>query len=148
LEIFCGIDWSESHHDVALVDQAGTVVARRRISDDLTGFTDLTALLAEHVGAEFVSVDVAIETDRGLLVAALKAAGHRVFAINPKAVDRYRDRHSVSGAKSDLLTELRRVRGGSGRQVLVGASTLAGRGRRRGRGSGSVPVGRGAAWVA
>jgi len=101
LEIFCGIDWSESHHDVALVDQAGTVVARRRISDDLTGFTDLTALLAEHVGAEFVSVDVAIETDRGLLVAALKAAGHRVFAINPKAVDRYRDRHSVSGAKSD-----------------------------------------------
>ena len=75
LEIFCGIDWSESHHDVALVDSAGTLVARRRISDDLSGFTDLTALLAEHVGAQFVSIDVAIETDRGLLVAALRAAG-------------------------------------------------------------------------
>jgi len=44
---------------------------------------------------------VAIETDRGLLVAALRAAGHRVYAINPKAVSRYRDRPAVSGAKSD-----------------------------------------------
>jgi transposase len=100
LEIFCGIDWSERHHDVALVDQAGTLLARRRISDDLAGFTALTALLAEHTGQP-ATVEVAIETDRGLLVAALRAAGHRVFAVNPKAVDRYRDRHAVSGAKSD-----------------------------------------------
>jgi transposase len=101
LEIFCGIDWSERHHDVALVDQTGALVARRRITDDLAGFTALVALLAEHVGESFTAVDVAIETDRGLLVAALRAAGHRIYAINPKAVDRYRDRHAVSGAKSD-----------------------------------------------
>jgi transposase len=101
LEIFCGIDWSEHHHDVAIVDQAGVLLARRRISDDLTGFTDLTGLLADHAGDGYTSVDVAIETGRGLLVAALRAAGHRVYAINPKAVDRYRDRHTVSGAKSD-----------------------------------------------
>jgi transposase len=101
LEIFCGIDWSEHHHDVAIVDQDGVLLVRRRIGDDLAGFTDLTGLLAEHVGEEFTVVDVAIETDRGLLVAALRAAGHRVYAINPKAVDRYRDRHTVSGAKSD-----------------------------------------------
>jgi transposase len=48
-----------------------------------------------------VPVDIALETDRGLLVAALRATGHRVFAINPKAVDRYRDRYGTSGAKSD-----------------------------------------------
>jgi transposase len=101
LEIYCGIDWSERHHDVAVVDRAGVLLGRRRITDDLAGFTDLTALLAEHTGDEFTAVDVAIETDRGLLVAALRAAGHRVYAINPKAVDRYRDRHAVSGAKSD-----------------------------------------------
>jgi transposase len=101
LEIFCGIDWSERHHDVAVVDQAGTLLARQRISDDIDGFTALTGLLAAHCGPAFAAVDVAIETDRGLLVAALKAAGHRVFAVNPKAVDRYRDRHAVSGAKSD-----------------------------------------------
>jgi transposase len=101
LEIFCGIDWSEHHHDIAVVDSAGVLLARRRISDDLAGFTALTGLLAEHAGAAFTAVDVAIETDRGLLVAALRAGGHRVYAINPKAVDRYRDRHAVSGAKSD-----------------------------------------------
>lgn len=101
MEIFCGIDWSERHHDVAVVDQTGALLTRRRISDDLAGFTALTGLLAEHAGQEFTTVDVAIETDRGLLVAALRAAGHRVYAINPKAVDRYRDRHAVSGAKSD-----------------------------------------------
>jgi transposase len=101
LEIFCGIDWSERHHDVAIVDDRGVLLARQRISDDLAGFTALIGLLAEHTGEAFTRMDVAIETDRGLLVAALRAAGHRVFAINPKAVDRYRDRHSVSGAKSD-----------------------------------------------
>jgi len=50
LEIFCGIDWSERHHDVAVVDQAGALLARRRISDDLAGFTELTGLLAELAG--------------------------------------------------------------------------------------------------
>ena len=46
-------------------------------------------------------VVVGIETDRGLFVAALVAAGYRVFAVNPLSTSRYRDRHSVSGAKSD-----------------------------------------------
>jgi transposase len=99
--VFCGIDWAERHHDVALVDDTGRVLVATRISDDLAGFTRLCGLLAEHTGEEFTPVDVALETDRGLLVAALRAAGHRVFAINPKAVDRYRDRYAVSGAKSD-----------------------------------------------
>ena len=101
MEIFCGIDWAERQHEVAVVDQAGRLLARQRISDDLAGFTALTGVLAAHAGAGFTAVDVAIETDRGLLVTALRAAGHRVFAVNPKAVDRYRDRHAVSGAKSD-----------------------------------------------
>jgi transposase len=101
LEIFCGIDWAEHHHDIAVVDAAGTLLARQRIGDDMAGFTTLSTLLAAHGGDGFTPVDVAIETDRGLLVAALRAVGHRVFAVNPKAVDRYRDRHAVSGAKSD-----------------------------------------------
>lgn len=42
-----------------------------------------------------------IETDRGLCVAALVGAGYQVYAINPMAVFRYRDRHSLAGAKSD-----------------------------------------------
>jgi transposase len=101
LEIFCGIDWAERHHDVAVVDSTGRLLGRRRIGDDLAGFSDLTALLVEHAGSDAAAVPVAMETDRGLLVAALRAAGHPVYAVNPKAVDRYRDRHAVSGAKSD-----------------------------------------------
>lgn len=104
--IFCGIDWAERHHDVALVDEQGKTLATRRIADDAAGLTEVLGLLAEHTGAgrdgaQFVAVDVALETDHGLLVVGLRAAGHRVFAINPKAVDRYRDRYAPSGAKSD-----------------------------------------------
>jgi transposase len=105
MEVFCGIDWAETHHDVAVVDESGRRLAKQRITDDLAGFTALAALLAEVTvdvaGGGFVAVDIALETDRGLMVAALRAAGHRVFAINPKAVDRYRDRYGTSGAKSD-----------------------------------------------
>jgi transposase len=114
-KIFCGVDWAERHHDVAIVDDSGRLLAKRRITDDLVGFTALSALLADHVDAAgFVPVDIAIETDRGLLVAALRAAGHRVYAINPRAVSRYRDRHGVSGAKSDpadalLLAQIMRT---------------------------------------
>jgi transposase len=119
MDIFCGIDWAESHHDVAVVDDTGQRLAKQRISDDLAGFTALTALLADltaqHLGsADPVPLDIALETDRGLLVAGLRAAGHRVYAINPKAVDRYRDRHATSRAKSDagdalVLAELLRT---------------------------------------
>lgn len=114
-EVFCGIDWAERHHDVAVVDEHGRVLGKRRISEDLAGLSDLIGLLVEHTGSDvFVPVDIAIETDRGLLVAALRAAGHRVYAINPMAVSRYRDRRSVSGAKSDpgdalVLAELLRT---------------------------------------
>jgi transposase len=110
-EIFCGIDWAERHHDVAVVDDSGRQLAKRRISDDLAGFTALTELLAQVTGEHlhsggFVPMDIAIETDRGLLVAALRAAGHRLWGINPKAVDRYRDRHASSRAKSDSADAL------------------------------------------
>jgi hypothetical protein len=50
LEVFCGIDWAERHHDVAVVDEAGGLLGRRRVGDDLAGFSELTALLVEHAG--------------------------------------------------------------------------------------------------
>ncbi len=101
--VYCGIDWAEHNHDVAVVDGDGAVLAKRRISDDIAGFTQVTEILCTHADDpdDPTGVDVALETDRGLLVAALRGAGYRLFAINPKAVDRYRDRYAVSGAKSD-----------------------------------------------
>ena len=101
MDVFCGIDWAEDHHDIALTDRDGKLLARRRISDDAAGLATLLDLLAEHGDSAGQPVPVAIETPRGLLVACLRATGRKVYPINPMAVARYRDRHSVSGGKSD-----------------------------------------------
>src|SRR5436309_2837818 len=101
MEVFCGIDWAEDHHDIALVGRDGQLLARRRISDDAAGLALLVDLLAAHGDTATDLVPVAIETPRGLLTACLRATGRQVYPINPMAVSRYRDRHSVAGRKSD-----------------------------------------------
>jgi transposase len=101
MDVYCGIDWAEDHHDIALVNRDGQLVARRRISDDAAGLAQLLALLAEHGDSPEDPVPVAIETPRGLLVACLRATGRQIYPVNPMAVARYRDRHSVAGRKSD-----------------------------------------------
>jgi transposase len=101
LRVFCGIDWAEAHHDIALVDGEGTLITKRRISDDAAGFAALLTVLAEAGDSADDPIPVAIETSRGLLVACLRATGRKVYAINPMAVSRYRDRYSVSRKKSD-----------------------------------------------
>ncbi|MEU2007250.1 IS110 family transposase [Rhodococcus sp. NPDC019627] len=111
--IFVGDDWAEDHHDVHLMDEAGRRLASRRLPEGLAGIRQLHELIASHA-EEAGQVVVGIETDRGLWVQALTAACYQVYAINPLAVARYRDRHHVSGAKSDpgdakLLADLVRT---------------------------------------
>jgi transposase len=101
LNCYCGIDWAEGHHDVAIIDRDGTLVAKKRFGDDPAGFTALTGMLAEAGDSRENRIPIAIETPRGLMVAALRGTGRPVFAINPMAVARYRERHSVARAKSD-----------------------------------------------
>jgi len=98
--IFLGDDWAEAHHDVHVMDEAGQKLASRRLPEGLEGirrFHELVSDLVENPNG----VVVGIETDRGLWVHALAAAGYQVFAINPLAVARYRERHNVGGTKSD-----------------------------------------------
>ncbi len=98
--IFVGDDWAQDHHDVYVMDEAGARLVARRLPEGLRGIEQLHELIATH--AEDPSeVIVGIEKDHGLWVAALAVSGYRVYAINPMAVARYRDRHRVSGAKSD-----------------------------------------------
>jgi transposase len=101
LDAFCGIDWAEGHHDIALVDRDGVLLARLRISDDPAGLARLLELLAANGDSAEDPVPVAIETPRGLLVACLRATGRKVYPVNPRAVACYRDRHSAAGRKSD-----------------------------------------------
>lgn len=100
MTVFVGDDWAEAHHDVHLMNEAGDRLVARRLSEGLEGIAGLHALIAEHA-ADPCEVVIGIETERGLWVQALIAAGYRVYAINPLSVSRYRDRHNVAGAKSD-----------------------------------------------
>jgi len=100
---FCGIDWASDHHDIAVIDDAGTLLARARIDDTAEGLDELLRILAEHGDTPQDPIPVAIETARGLLVACLRVTGRPVYAINPMAAARYRERHTVSRKKSDHL---------------------------------------------
>jgi transposase len=100
---FVGDDWAEDHHDVEVQDGTGRRLARARLPEGVAGIARLHELIAGVVAeeAEPGQVAIGIETDRGPWVAALVAAGYRVFAINPRQVARYRERHGTSGANSD-----------------------------------------------
>jgi transposase len=101
--LFVGDDWAEAHHDVEVMDATGRRLAKARLPEGVAGMARLHAMIGEQLGedAEAAEVLVGIETERGPWVAALIAAGYTVFAINPLQVARYRQRHSVAGAKSD-----------------------------------------------
>ncbi|WP_329581241.1 IS110 family transposase [Streptomyces sp. NBC_01361] len=103
MKAFCGIDWASDHHDIAVVDEAGSLLARARIDDTAEGLDQLLRILAEQGDTPQNPIPVAIETSRGLLVACLRSTGRPVYAINPMAAARYRDRYTVSRKKSDHL---------------------------------------------
>ncbi|MGB8388510.1 MAG: transposase [Mycobacterium sp.] len=86
---------------MAVIDVDGQLVAKRRITDDADGLAELLGMLESVGDTSNDPIPVAIETPRGLLVAALRATGRPVYAINPMAVARYRERHSVARKKSD-----------------------------------------------
>ncbi len=100
MTVFVGDDWAEAHHDVHLMTGAGDRLSARRLPEGLEGIAAFHAMVAGHAD-DPSEVVVGIETERGLWVQALVAAGYRVYAINPLSVSRYRDRHHVAGAKSD-----------------------------------------------
>lgn len=111
--VFVGHDWAEAHHDVFVQDEQGRKLGGGRLPEGIEGVARFHALVAEHVD-DPGGVVVATETDRGLFVGSLIAAGYTVLAVNPLSVSRSRERHSTSGAKSDpgdakVLAELART---------------------------------------
>jgi transposase len=127
-KVFVGHDWAEAHHDVCVVDEKGRRLGKARLAEGIEGAAGFHVLVADHV-EDPSEVTVATETDRGLFVGSLVAAGYRVLAVNPMSTSRYRERHSTSGAKSDpgdafVLAELARVDGHNHRPV-AGDSDLA-----------------------
>ena len=103
MRLCVGDDWAEDHHDIEVMDEAGKVLVKQRLPEGAAGMTQLHALIGWFLpeDADGAEVVTGIETDRGPWVAALVAAGYVVFPVNPLQASRYRERHGVSGAKSD-----------------------------------------------
>jgi hypothetical protein len=111
--VFVGHDWAEDHHDVFIEDADGRRLDGGRVPEGIDGVARFHAMVAALVD-DPGEVMVATETDRGLFVGSLVAAGYTVLAVNPMSVARYRERHTTSGAKSDpgdarVLAELART---------------------------------------
>jgi len=112
-QLFVGHDWAEDHHDIELRDGEGHRLGKARVPEGVEGVARFHALVSEYV-EDPAEVVVATETDRGLFVGSLVAAGYEVHAVNPMSTARYRERHVTSGAKSDpgdaaTLAELART---------------------------------------
>jgi transposase len=96
-----GIDWASEQHQVCLLDADGRVVGERVFAHGGEGLAGLCAWLVATTGDRPEAVAVAIEVPHGPVVETMLERGFPVFAINPKQLDRFRDRFSVSGAKDD-----------------------------------------------
>jgi transposase len=98
---FVGIDWATQSHRVCLLDAEGRRVGEREFVHGGAGLTELRGWLLEKTKAAPGRIAVAIEMPHGPVVEMLLEHGFTVFAINPKQLDRFRDRFTVAGAKDD-----------------------------------------------
>jgi len=99
--IFVGIDWGADAHQVWVTDAAGTAVGEQTVDHTGTAIAALVDWIVGLAEGDARAAAVALETPRGPIVDACLARGCQVFAINPKQLDRFRDRFSVAGAKDD-----------------------------------------------
>jgi len=99
---YVGVDWSDSFHIVYVTDETGDSLAAFKIEHTPEGVESLFLKVKEHA-KDPASVLFALETPKGLLSSAILDAGFTLYPINPKAVDRYRDRYKVSGKKDDYF---------------------------------------------
>ena len=81
-KVFVGHDWAEAHHDVHIEDDQGQRLAKGRLPEGVDGVTRFHELVAGFID-DPADVTIATETDRGLFVGSLVAAGYRVLAVNP-----------------------------------------------------------------
>jgi transposase len=98
---FVGIDWAQAAHEVKVLDPSGTVVEQRQVRHDATSVEAFIESLLARAGGDPARVAIGIEAARGALVEQLVERGFAVYAINPKQVDRFRDRFTTAGAKDD-----------------------------------------------
>jgi len=100
---FVGIDWASQEHVVSRCDGQGKKIGQRKFAHGGTGLGEMVVWLLKASGGEPGEIHIAIETPHGPIVEALLERGFNVYSINPKQLDRFRDRFTVAGAKDDSL---------------------------------------------
>jgi transposase len=98
---FVGIDWASEAHEVCVLDREGQVRERRQVAHSAAALEAFVAALRDRAHGEAQTVAIGIEVPRGALVEWLVERGFAVYAINPKQLDRFRDRFTTAGAKDD-----------------------------------------------
>jgi transposase len=98
---FLGVDWATEKHQACIMDSQGQVLAQRKIEHSGKGIVEFIGWMEELAQSQVQRIAVAIEVPRGPLVEAFLEHQWAVFSINPKQLDRFRDRHTVAGAKDD-----------------------------------------------
>ena len=98
--VYVGIDWADDHHDIHVTDDSAAPLDSFSIPHSYDGMKKLRERLGKS-SSDPGNVLVAVESHQGLLIYALLEAGYLLYPINPKAMDRYRDRYRMSSSKSD-----------------------------------------------
>jgi len=98
---FAGIDWGSQSHQVCIVDQHGSILGQKAFDHSGKGLSDMALWILESCGCNTDNIGISIEVNHGPVVQSLLEKGFDVYSINPKQLDRFRDRFSPSGAKDD-----------------------------------------------
>jgi len=101
--LLVGVDWSTTSHQVCVLDPTGKVLHEAAVEHRAASITSFVDELVAEAGGDPETIAIAIERPRGSLVEALLDRGLHVYSLNPKQLDRFRDRHTVAGAKDDRL---------------------------------------------
>ena len=100
-DFYLGVDWATEQHQACILDSQGQLLEQRKIEHSGQGILDFIAWMEGLAHGQVQRIAVAIEVPRGPLVEAFLEHQWAVFGINPKQLDRFRDRHTVAGAKDD-----------------------------------------------
>ena len=99
--VYVGLDWGTEFHRACVLNSRGEILRECRIDHSGQAISDFVRGLNEMGNGKPDHIAVAIEVPRGPVVEALLEGGLVVFSINPKQLDRFRDRYTVAGAKDD-----------------------------------------------